>query len=44
MKKGITLLALVATIVIISILLTTVTISGIATVNNAKKNGVFSRD
>jgi len=37
MKKGITLLALVATIVIMSILLTTVTISGIATVNNAKK-------
>jgi len=37
MKKGITLLALVATMVIISILLTTVTISGIATVNNAKK-------
>jgi len=37
MKKGITLLALVATIVIISILLTTVTVSGIATVNNAKK-------
>jgi competence protein ComGC len=37
MKKGITLLALVATIVIISILLTTVTVSGIATMNNAKK-------
>ena len=37
MKKGITLLALVATIVVMSILLTTVTISGIATVNNAKK-------
>lgn len=37
MKKGITLLALVATVVILSILLTTVTISGIATVNNANK-------
>lgn len=37
MKKGISLLALVATVVILSILLTTVTISGIATVNNANK-------
>jgi type II secretory pathway pseudopilin PulG len=37
MKKGMTLLALLATIVIMSILLTTVTISGIATVNNANK-------
>ncbi|MDF2866521.1 MAG: hypothetical protein K0R72_1339 [Clostridia bacterium] len=37
MKKGISLLALVATIVVMAILLTTVTISGIATVNNANK-------
>lgn len=37
MKKGITLLALVATVVILSILLTTVTISGIATMNNANR-------
>lgn len=37
MKKGFSLVALVATIVIMSILLTTVTISGIATTNNAKK-------
>lgn len=37
MKRGITLLALVATIAIMSILLSTVTISGIATMNNAKK-------
>lgn len=37
MKNGMTLLALVATIVIMAILLTSVTISGIATVNNANK-------
>lgn len=37
MKRGITLLALIATIVIMGILLTTVTISGVATVNNANK-------
>ncbi len=37
MKKGMTLLALMATVVIMSILLTSVTISGIATINNANK-------
>jgi type II secretory pathway pseudopilin PulG len=37
MKRGITLLTLIATIVVMSILLTSVTISGIATVNNANK-------
>ncbi|MEG1705104.1 MAG: hypothetical protein RR290_00830 [Clostridia bacterium] len=37
MKKGISLVALVATVVVMLILLTTVTISGVATVNNSKK-------
>lgn len=37
MKKGISLLALLATIAVMTILLSAVTISGIATINNAKK-------
>lgn len=37
MKRGFTLLSLIATIAIMAILLTTVTVSGIATVNNANK-------